>query len=70
MRKRIDWTTVGDNVCEVLTTIYVDQSEQFRKEAVRRGISLEHLASAAITGMMQETAVETPRLHKRRLNTK
>ncbi|HEV3144948.1 MAG TPA: hypothetical protein VGZ47_13745 [Gemmataceae bacterium] len=65
MQKNIDWKTMGDTVCAILTAIYVDEAEQYRKEALKRGITVEQLAAAAITGMVQE-AVEGARNFQQR----
>ena len=54
MSKKIDWARMGDLVCSILTAIYVSKPQQFRKEANQRGMTVEQLAAAAITGMIEE----------------
>jgi hypothetical protein len=65
MSTKTEWETIGDTVCKILTAIYVQEREQFKKEAKRRGITVEQLAAAAITGMIQE-AVEGARNFQQR----
>jgi len=54
MPKGIRWDTIGDTVCAILTAIYVDERERFKREVKRQGITVEQLAAAAVAGMVQE----------------
>jgi hypothetical protein len=49
-----DWKLIGERVCSLLTSIYVDYPEQFRKQAVNRCITVEQLAASAIAKMIRE----------------
>lgn len=55
----IDWKCIGDDICAVLTDVYVNERQAFAKEAKRRHITVEQLAAAALTTMVQ-TLVEKP----------
>ena len=49
-----DWNKIGDLVCQILTTIYVEDRARFEQRAAERAATLEQLAAAAITQMVRE----------------
>jgi len=60
LRTEFDSMAIGDTICAILTSIYVEQRDQFKKEAKRRGITVEQMAAAAIAGMVQEAVEQLP----------
>jgi len=54
--QKTDWTVRGDTICVLLTAVYVEERETFKKEAARRGIGVEQLAAAAIAEIVREIA--------------
>jgi hypothetical protein len=49
-----EWRGVGDMVCAILATIYVDNRERFEQEAAEMGCTLEQFGAAAVIGMARE----------------
>jgi hypothetical protein len=46
---------IGDTICSILHAVYVEEREQFQKEAAKRQITVEQMSAAAITGMLRQT---------------
>jgi hypothetical protein len=49
-----EWSKIGDLVCQILTTIYVEDRARFEQSAAQQGATPEQLAAAAITQMVRE----------------
>jgi hypothetical protein len=47
-------TEIGDLVCNILHSIYVQHKARFRREAARCHAAVEQLAAAAITEALRE----------------
>jgi hypothetical protein len=47
-------TEIGDLVCSILHSIYVQHKARFRREAARCDAAVEQLAAAAITEALRE----------------
>jgi hypothetical protein len=54
MRSPVDWGRVGDLVCQVLGEMYREHRGCFEAHAAERGCTLDQVAAAAITQMVQE----------------
>ena len=58
---KADWRAVGDLVCAILDSIYVQNRSTFAVEAARRKITVEQLAAAAITEAVREKLLNKAR---------
>ena len=54
----VDWSKVGDRVCEVLTLAYGKSDSSMREEAKKLGITYERFIAAAITQIVQSEIEE------------
>jgi hypothetical protein len=51
---QFDPPRVAEAICRILHTVYVERRAVFTGAAAERGIALEALAAAVITGMLRE----------------